>query len=921
MKPERYQRIRALFDAVVVLDAAARRAYLQAQENDSTVIAEVLALLGADARHDTEQMARPLRRAMSEAAATIKPGDRLGVWRVAREIAEGGMGAVFLVERDDGHFHQTAALKFIKGAPRAAALEHFARERQLLANLAHPQIARLLDGGATTEGRPYLVMEYIDGVPIDQYCSAQALTLDAILALFVSACDAVAFAHRQLVVHCDIKPSNLLVNTDGRPVLLDFGIAQMMDRVVVDGATTTDADTAAAIAYTPRYASPEQRRGERLTTASDVFSLGTVLRELLTQSPQSGAIDRELQALLAKASHVDARQRYVSVDALCADIGRYRHHQALHAMPSTRAYRLHKFARRRWPWLLAATSSLLIVVAFTSTLLVESQRAHAAEQVALAERDRAVRAEADARASEASALEVSEFLISVFDGANPDADTGTVPTAMLLDQALQRVEQDLVDQPATQAQLYATLGAVQYTIEQAERGRESFERAIAIERTQNRPLVLAQMLNDSAMWKIGHFDGADAVVEAREALDLVQKYAAEDSTLRLDILSATASAIGNGADRTEASALFERAVATARRIAPDSERLSDVLGASGWNQRALGHYDAAIALMRESAALHLRHGSKLDDDYFSGLETLAGTLSLARRFDESEQIFQQVIMARRAAGRLETKYGAWALAEYARMLNKAGRPLEALPLFRQVFAIGERKLADDGSTLAVWRKNFASALEHAGDFESAEISYQESIKLAGGIWGPDSPFVAGIACSHARLLLLAGRTTDAGVALERSRAVLLQAYSADHADVLALRIEYARWLYANTRFDEAATELAMIRPHQAGLTAELAARFNHQEALLLAGQTDLDSALPKIKAAEAALLAALGRQDAYSWLIQLDRAELLQAHGRQREAAAISAEVLAQVEAKLVPQSRLLARLQRFMKVATARNK
>lgn len=916
MKPERYQRIRALFDAVVVLDAAARRAYLQAQENDSTVIAEVLALLGADARHDTEQMARPLRRAMSEAAATIKPGDRLGVWRVAREIAEGGMGAVFLVERDDGHFHQTAALKFIKGAPRAAALEHFARERQLLANLAHPQIARLLDGGATTEGRPYLVMEYIDGVPIDQYCSAQALTLNAILALFVSACDAVAFAHRQLVVHCDIKPSNLLVNTDGRPVLLDFGIAQMMDRVVVDGATTTDADTAAAIAYTPRYASPEQRRGERLTTASDVFSLGTVLRELLTQSPQSGAIDRELQALLAKASHVDARQRYVSVDALCADIGRYRHHQALHAMPSTRAYRLHKFARRRWAWLLAATSSLLIVVAFTSKVLVESQRAHAAEQVALAERDRAVRAEADARASEASALEVSEFLISVFDGANPDADTGTVPTAMLLDQALQRVEQDLVDQPATQAQLYATLGAVQYTIEQAERGRESFERAIAIERTQNRPLVLAQMLNDSAMWKIGHFDGADAVVEAREALDLVQKYAAEDSTLRLDILSATASAIGNGADRTEASALFERAVATARRIAPDSERLSDVLGASGWNQRALGHYDAAIALMRESAELDLRHGSKLDDDYFSGLETLAGTLALARRFDESEQIFRQVIASRRADGRLETKYGAWTLAEYARMLSKAGRPLEALPLFAQVFAIGERKLADDGPTLAVWRNNYAGAAERAGDFASAEDSYQTAITLAEGVWGRDDPYVAGIVLNQARMYLQLGRLDEAGKGLAQCRAIYLPISAPDDAALLATRIEYARWLSMSKRSDAAQAELALVRPHRAAMSAELAARLDHSEALWLAQRGDVAAALDALQKAEAATRAAVGDDDPRGWLIGLDRAELLHAHRRAPEAALIAKQILAIVSAKLVPNSLLLTRLRRLAQPA-----
>ncbi len=575
------------------------------------------------------------------------------------------MGAVFLVERSDGHFQQTAALKFIKGSARADAFEDFARERQLLASLSHPQIARLLDGGATAQGQPYLVMEYIDGVPIDAYCRAHALGRAALLDLFASACAAVAFAHRQLIVHCDLKPSNLLVTTDGRPILLDFGIAQLIDRVGGDAAPQVLPTPASAIAYTPRYASPEQRHGARVTTASDIFSLGIVLRELLQLDEHRDLATRELQALIAKATHADPLQRYASVDALCDDIERVRARRPLRAMPASTHYRLRKFVMRRWPWIAAASLFVLTIAAFTGKVMVETRRAHAAEQAAIAERDRAIRAESEARASEASALEVSEFLTSVFDGANPDAGTGNVPTAALLDQALHRVESEMAEQPATQAQLYAALGAVQYTIEQAERGRESFRRAIAIERTLHRPLVLAQMLNDSVMWRLEHFAGEDTLAESREALQLVLKHTGEDSTLRLDVMNATASVIGNHGDRAEATALFEQAIAIARRIAPDSERLSNVLGAAGWHQRALGNHDAAIALMRESAELDWRHGNHLDDDYFSGLETLAGTLSLARRFDESEQIFKRVVAARREAGRLETKSGAWSLAATA----------------------------------------------------------------------------------------------------------------------------------------------------------------------------------------------------------------------------------------------------------------
>ena len=913
MEPERYARVRALFDAVSAEDPTTRAAWLRSREDDAGIVDQVLELLGASERHDTEQMARPLRAALDAAAVGIKPGDRLGVWRVVREIAEGGMGAVFLVARDDGHFTQTAALKFIKGTPRADALAYFARERQLLANLAHPQIARLLDGGATAEGRPYLVMEYIEGVPIDQYCRDHALVTKDILALFVSACDAVAFAHRQLVVHCDLKPSNLLVTTEGRPMLLDFGIAQLADRVAVDAATALDPDTAQAIAYTPRYASPEQRRGERLTTASDVFSLGTVLQELLQAAPDHAPAARELPAVLAKAGQPDVAQRYPSVEALCADIARFLEQRPVLAMPASRSYRLRKFARRRWPWLLAAASFALTVAAFTTRVVIESQRALAAEQAALAERDRAVRAEADARASEAAALQVSEFLTSVFDSANPDAETGTVPTAVLLDQALHRVETDLADKPATQAQMYAALAAVQYTIEQAERGRESFARAIAIERTLNRPLVLAQMLSDSAMWKLGHFSGKDALAEAREALHLVEQHAPEDSTLRMDVTNAAASVIGDAASRAEASLLFERAVATTRRLEPDSERLSNVLGASGWNQRALGNYDAAIALMRESAELDLRHGNNRDDDYLSGLETLAGTLALARRFGESEDMFQRVIRMRRDAGRLETKYGAWSLAEYARMLSNAGRAIEALPIFTQVFAIGARKMADDGPALAVWRNNYAIAAERAGDFAAAEQAFLTSVALSEGVWGHDTPFVAGILLNHARMRMQAGRVAEAGDMLARSRSIYLQHTHGEEGEaLLATRIEYARWLLARGQGDAAEAELALLRPQHARLNAEQMARLDHTEALLLAARGQIDAALPHLQTAEMALRAVLGADDVRSWLIMLERAELLLSSARPQEAAAIANEVLARVRAKLVPQSPLLARMRKI---------
>ena len=167
----------------------------------------------------------------------LEEGDRLGAWRLLRPLAKGGMGTVYLAERADGHFEQRAAIKLIRGMPNAEMLAHFTRERQILATLQHPNIARLLDGGATPGGQPYLVMEYVEGEPIDAYCNDRALSLDARLRLFEEVCGAVQFAHQRLIVHCDLKPSNVLVRDDGTPVLLDFGIARALDRQRGPGAT------------------------------------------------------------------------------------------------------------------------------------------------------------------------------------------------------------------------------------------------------------------------------------------------------------------------------------------------------------------------------------------------------------------------------------------------------------------------------------------------------------------------------------------------------------------------------------------------------------------------------------------------------------------------------------------------------------
>lgn len=272
-----------------------------------------------------------------------------GPYRLVRLLGSGGMGAVYLAERRDGEIQQNVAIKLLRaGADRRPAWrERFLRERQLLANLNHPSIARLLDAGHTTDGLPYLVMEFVDGVAIDEY--AATLDLRGRLSLFLHVCDGVAHAHQRLTVHRDLKPSNILVDSSGQPKLLDFGIAKLTDEVPADDTQTADR------LLTPQYASPEQLRGEARTTATDIYSLGAVLHKLLTgRAPREKAtgtrpaLPRDVDHILRKALREEPDERYASVDAFAGDIRAFLESRPVQVRAGDSLYRARRFFRRFW---------------------------------------------------------------------------------------------------------------------------------------------------------------------------------------------------------------------------------------------------------------------------------------------------------------------------------------------------------------------------------------------------------------------------------------------------------------------------------------------------------------------------------------------------------------------------------------------
>jgi serine/threonine-protein kinase len=386
----------------------------------------------------TQQIDAPVFSMLAELAGaeTLEPGARLGAWTLIRKIGQGGMSSVYLAQRSDGHFEQTAAVKLLRGLPSPAALQYLARERQILASLAHPNISRLLDGGARPLGQPYLVMEYLEGgLPIDQYLVRCQLPLEAVVQMLITVCAAVSFAHSRLVVHCDLKPANVLVDAQGRPLLLDFGIARMLGGETVEGPASVAAQVSA---FTPGYASPEQVRGDPLSTQADVYSLGYLLRALVrTYAPPS-----ELLAIAALATQAEPTARYSSVAAFARDLDRFIAGEPVQAMPARWRYQAVKLLQRQWPAMVVVLAFLLTVLGFTLQLVTDRDRALAAEQHAINERDRATQAELSSR-------QISQLLGNILSSVDPDNARSMDRTLMrsLLDSAAEKARVELHSNP------------------------------------------------------------------------------------------------------------------------------------------------------------------------------------------------------------------------------------------------------------------------------------------------------------------------------------------------------------------------------------------------------------------------------------------------------------------------------------------
>ena len=828
-----YQRIKRLFNEVCDLpDEAAQRARLAELLASEADLERVISMLSpARSTHFGAPVAGMLAAA---AGSELNPGDRLGPWRLEGEIGVGGMGRVFAAERDDGLYKQRAAIKVLLGWAGVDALARLARERQILASMAHPHIARLLDGGTTPMGRPYLVMEYVDGVPIDAWCRQRTRGVDGVLDLMLMVCDAVAAAHRQLVVHCDLKPSNVMVTPEGRAMLLDFGIAQLQGQ---EGSAAAD-EEGEGIALTPRYASPEQKAGLPATVASDIFGLGRLLDELMqlaTVAPGAAPAPppraAEWLAIVERATQDAPADRYATVQALIDDIHRFRRHQPLQALPPTPAYVGRKWLVRHWPWALAGSLALAGAVAFTLRLVVERDRARSAEQRALLEA--------------ATTRQVSDFVIELFKGADPrQAGRPDLPANVLVERGRDRVATDLQGQPALQAALKMVLAEAFENMGQSKQAVQLYQEAAALEGSGavDRPLRAAAALSHMAVVLANASEAPRGEAAARASLALREQRLPPDAPEIADSLNSLGVALTRSRQLDEARRHLERSlqIRTAHYGA-DSVEVASTLHNLGLVQvtaerpaEAEVHYRRSLAIKR--ARLPPLHLSTLNT-----MVALATSLRDQQRLAESEPLMLELIEARRKLHGVPSKQVADALAEYAIGLHDAGRVQDAIARFRESLANEPERGAT--SENAITLNNLAAALDDGGFAEEAEASLRRSIAIRIARLGEADASVARARHNLGRLLLRQRRDAEAAPLLEAAFAVRVKHFPPEHAEPATSRLVLAELALRQGAVDKAASLLQAALPHEPQATPVRRPLFERVRALLAQARGDPSLAL------------------------------------------------------------------------------
>lgn len=713
-----------------------------------------------------------------EAAAALQPGDRIGIYRVVRELGRGGMAIVYLAERDDGEYQQQVALKWMPGAQADATGEAlFRRERQALADLSHPHIARLLDGGRSPEGRPWFAMEYIDGAPLDRHCIAGSLDLKQRLSLFRQLCGAVAYAHAHGVIHRDIKPSNVLIDAQGQAKLLDFGIAQLLG----------ETDSLGARAFTPGFASPEQIRGEPLSVASDVYQLGRVLASLLCADTHEletvaaheatrvtiwldaatptapvaavpARLPTDLAAILAKATSLDPGRRHPTAEALADDVRAYLEYRPVSARPHSATYVAQRFVQRH-P--VATTLTVLLLALLIGSgigLALQARQTRLARDEAVARADELEKvanfqasqlAEIDTRQMgvqlrqsllDASAQAQREPLDAALAGVNfTDLSLKTLD-ANIFSNALDAIERDFSDQPLVKARLLQTVATTTRKLGLLEFSTAPQQEALAIRRSQ-----LGDAFEDTLRSRdeLGELllqkkSLTQAEAEFRDALLAATTALGENHDTTLALSTGLALALQGQGKLAEAEAPFRDVLEQRRRFFGETH--DDTLSAMnnlGNLLQEMGRYDEAEPLLLQAIALRRRTHAEGHTGTSIAMVNLGGMYVRKQAYAEAESVLREAAeLLRRHQG--DDHYLTLSAANNLGVALQMQNKLDEAEVWTRIAMEGRRRTLGERHKDTLSATNgYAVLLAKQGKLAEAEGMQRQVLDIARQVLGPD----------------------------------------------------------------------------------------------------------------------------------------------------------------------------------------
>jgi eukaryotic-like serine/threonine-protein kinase len=834
--PTRWELVQSLFHGAAALPPDQRQEMLDREcAQDPTLLAEVMELL----QHDGT--AAPLLDEGLEAISAdlldqpLPIGRSIGPYRIVGVVGEGGMGVVYLAERDD--LRSRVAIKMLRDAwVSPTGRSRFEREQRMLARLNHPHIARLLDAATLPDGRPYFVIEHVDGVPITDYCAGRGSSVVERLSLFRSLCAAVEFAHRSAILHRDLKPSNVLVTAEGEVKLLDFGIAKQL----ADLDSETDLTRTGTRPMTPAYASPEQIRGEPVGVESDVYSLGVILYELLTGSPPlarpgmapgeveaailaeepekpsvaarrlggtnrptttTSAAWRDLDVVCLTALQKDPGRRYRSVEALVRDLDNHRRGLPLEARPDSFRYRAGKFVRRNARQVIAGSAGaallLLLSAGYASSLVTANRR---------------IQTEAE------KARQISDFLIGLFEAGDPFGLEPTTDVSALLARGEAQAA-ELEGQPSLQAELLEVLGRVRTNRSEYDRADTLLNRALALRRAgAPGSLELAATLRSVAVLRYNQGDNEGAEAVLREALALQDRLLPRLHDSRAETLDHLGVALTGQSRYSEANDAMFEALDIRRALFPEpAPALGETLNNLAVSLYFQGDLDRAERLYLEAiendAVLFGREHPSLATNYAN----LARIYQDREQFDRAAELYERALGMRTAALGSDHAETAISHSQLAGLRDVMGDLEGARFHHLAALEIRRRVLGPDHPSVATSLNGLSLVQHQQGDYDSAAAGFRRVVEIYSSALGPRHRFT-GVGLSNlAASLARAGRDAEAENAFQGGLDILAEVHPPDHPELAFNRYRYAEFLVGAGR--EADAEPLLRAAHGAMLAS------------------------------------------------------------------------------------------------------